>query len=146
MVFIQLSEAMLLAGIMSGANSSVQHVALNTQKDFVARDTLCRAATSFKTKPCVRKKKGGGDQQIFQRMCKKSKPLIFFLSPSIPYHIVQCQSTQVFHSLSLCGQYLLIGLVVCLQLETHQSIIGQIYTTFARRGGKSQLKPLLDQL
>lgn len=64
MVFIQLSEAMLLAGIMSGANSSVQHVALNTQKDFVAQDTLCRAATSFKTKPCVRKKKGGGPANI----------------------------------------------------------------------------------
>lgn len=82
MVFIQLSKAMLLGGITSGANSSVQHVAPNTQKDFVAQDTLSRAATSFKTKPCVRKKKrGGGNQQIFQRMCKKSKPLIFFFLP-----------------------------------------------------------------
>lgn len=56
---------------MSGANSSVQHVALNTQKDFVAQDTLCGAATSFKTKPCERKKRGVGGTSKYSKECVK---------------------------------------------------------------------------
>lgn len=41
---------MQLVGIMNSTNSSVQHVALNTQKDFVVQDILCRGAISSETK------------------------------------------------------------------------------------------------
>lgn len=51
MDYRQLAKEVQLVGIMNSTNSSVQHVAWNTQKDFVVQDNLYRGAISFETKP-----------------------------------------------------------------------------------------------
>lgn len=120
---------------MNSTNSSVQHVALSTQKDFFVQDILCRGAISSETKP--QRNKHQENSKKFQGLCENSKSWIFSFQYPISQLNIHSANPHRFSFTVIVwpifAYWTGCASVTTLQLETHQSIIGQIYSAFVHQ-------------